>query len=135
MNDKLANDLIGLYEKGLEEFGVEIIDVKYGGRSVTLLVKIDGEEKEYSAAFQGGTVLDTHVSVLRKAYWEKKDPPKPKETKQDVYKELHLTEEQAAEIDEAIEKGTAKPRIEVKPVEEKEKPMTGTLTYKDVYKQ
>jgi hypothetical protein len=91
MDDRLANHLIGLYEKGLKEYGIEIVDVKYGGRSVTLWVKSYGETKEYSDSFKGGTVLDSHVAVLRKAYWEERD--------------------------------------------KKEKPMKGTLTYKDIYKQ
>lgn len=80
MDDKLANHLITEYEKGCEEYGIEILDVKYGGQRTTLFVKVDGEEKQYTATIGGGTVLDSHVAVLRQAYWEKRDPkPKPVE--------------------------------------------------------
>ena len=87
MDDNLANHLIGLYEKGLEELGVEIEDVKYGARGTKLLVKIKGELKEYSATVGGGTVLDSHVAVLRQAYWETKEAMKTKLTYKDIYKQ------------------------------------------------
>lgn len=78
MDDRLANDLISGYEKKCAEIGVEILDLKYGARTTRLLVKVNGEEKEYTASVGGGTVLDSHVAVLRQAYWEEQDKLKPK---------------------------------------------------------
>lgn len=77
MDEKLANHLISEYEKGCEEYGIEILDVKYGARKVTLFVEVDGEKKEYVSSISGNEVLDSHVAVLRQAYWEERDKSKP----------------------------------------------------------
>jgi len=76
MDDKLANNLIDLYEKGLSDNGFAIIDVKYGARTTKLIVNADDGQHEYSASVGGGTVLDSHVAVLRRAYWEHVGPLK-----------------------------------------------------------